>query len=291
MQTSVQPLALPLKKVGMSSRSFPLSSYSSWNHSGDLALQSPEINQVKDIHSVIEITVYDEDRDKRCEFLGKVAIPLLKVKNGEKRWFALKDKKLKARAKGQILLEMDIIYNPIFMRNVNRVKMMVMDFVEIAKFLNSCFQWESTVRSVISFVVFLVITYTFELYMLPIALLLIFFKNYIIFAITGFTTGTKDDDEFAEEDEEDDDDDRDSKSEEKKSLKEKLQAVQEVTAMIQNILGEIASMGERCKNTFNFTVSFLSWLAIFVLISVTTVLYFVPLRYLVMAWGKFNFFK
>ncbi|XP_067136753.1 multiple C2 and transmembrane domain-containing protein-like isoform X5 [Centruroides vittatus] len=277
--------------------------------------------QVKDIHSVIEITVYDEDRDKRCEFLGKVAIPLLKVKNGEKRWFALKDKKLKARAKGQILLEMDIIYNPIrasvrtfnpkemkymqqdqkfkraiFMRNVNRVKMMVMDFVEIAKFLNSCFQWESTVRSVIAFVVFLVITYTFELYMLPIALLLIFFKNYIIFAITGFTTGARDDDEFAEEDEEDDDDDRDSKSnkkpeEEKKSLKEKLQAVQEVTAMIQNILGEIASMGERCKNTFNFTVSFLSWLAIFVLISVTTVLYFVPLRYLVMAWGINKFTK
>jgi hypothetical protein len=36
-------------------------------------------SQVKDIHSVLEITVYDEDRDKKVEFLGKVAIPLLKV--------------------------------------------------------------------------------------------------------------------------------------------------------------------------------------------------------------------
>ena len=36
-------------------------------------------SNVKDIHSVLEVTVYDEDRDKKAEFLGKVAIPLLKV--------------------------------------------------------------------------------------------------------------------------------------------------------------------------------------------------------------------
>ena len=36
-------------------------------------------SDVKDIHSVLEVTVYDEDRDKKSEFLGKVAIPLLKV--------------------------------------------------------------------------------------------------------------------------------------------------------------------------------------------------------------------
>lgn len=34
---------------------------------------------VKDIHSVLEITVYDEDRDKKVEFLGKIAIPLIRV--------------------------------------------------------------------------------------------------------------------------------------------------------------------------------------------------------------------
>lgn len=31
-----------------------------------------------DIHEVLEVTVFDEDKD-RSEFLGKVAIPLLKV--------------------------------------------------------------------------------------------------------------------------------------------------------------------------------------------------------------------
>ena len=34
---------------------------------------------MRDIHSVLEVTVFDEDRDKKVEFLGKVAIPLLRV--------------------------------------------------------------------------------------------------------------------------------------------------------------------------------------------------------------------
>ncbi|KAG7256981.1 hypothetical protein CRUP_027534 [Coryphaenoides rupestris] len=32
---------------------------------------------IKDIHSVLEVTVYDEDRDRSADFLGKVVIPLL----------------------------------------------------------------------------------------------------------------------------------------------------------------------------------------------------------------------
>ncbi len=73
-------------------------------------------SQVKDINSVLEVTVYDEDKDHKVEFLGKVAIPLLRIRNGEKRWYALKDKKLRARAKGnspQILLEMNIMWNKV----------------------------------------------------------------------------------------------------------------------------------------------------------------------------------
>ncbi|GFS95314.1 multiple C2 and transmembrane domain-containing protein 1 [Nephila pilipes] len=272
--------------------------------------------QITDIHSVLEVTVYDEDRDKRCEFLGKVAIPLLKVRNGEKKWYVLKDKKLRTRSKGQILLEIYVFYNPIrasfitftpkeakymqqeqkfkrsiFVKNVNRVKMMLFGVVELLRFLNSCFLWESTLRSISAFVVFLVITYTFEFYMLPVALLILYVKNYVIYALTGRQISTKDDDEMEEIDDDDDDEDKDDKGEEKKTLKEKLQAVQDATAMIQNILGEFASFGERCKNTFNYTVPFLSWLAFLVLVLATVVLYFIPVRYLIMAWGVNKFTK
>jgi hypothetical protein len=73
-------------------------------------------SNVKDINSVLEVTVYDEDRDHKVEFLGKVAIPLLRIRNGEKKWYSLKDKKLHVRAKGncpQILMEMTVLWNPV----------------------------------------------------------------------------------------------------------------------------------------------------------------------------------
>ena len=83
----------------------------------------------------------DEDKDHKYEFLGKVLVPLLycsvlyctvlyctvlyctvqvlvpllRVRNGERRWFKLKDKTLKQKAKGEdaeILLEMNLLWNP-----------------------------------------------------------------------------------------------------------------------------------------------------------------------------------
>ena len=49
---------------------------------------------MRDIHDVVEITVYDEDKDHKFECLGRIVIPLLRVKNGERRWYKLKDKTL-----------------------------------------------------------------------------------------------------------------------------------------------------------------------------------------------------
>lgn len=44
-----------------------------------LFLPNPFFSNIKDIHTVLEVTVYDEDRDRSADFLGKVAIPLLSV--------------------------------------------------------------------------------------------------------------------------------------------------------------------------------------------------------------------
>lgn len=116
---------------------------------------------VKDINQALEVTVYDEDRDHKVEFLGKIIIPLLNIKNGEKKWYPLKDKKLRCRAKGanpQILLEMSVLWNPIrgcirtlnpkeikymqaeikfkrqvFVRNVLRLKVIAVHFIEFGK--------------------------------------------------------------------------------------------------------------------------------------------------------------
>ena len=90
-------------------------------------------------------------------------------------------------------------------------------------------------------------------------------------------------------DEEDDNDEKEEDKEEKKSLREKLQAVQEVTALVQNALGYAAHFCEAVKNTFNFSVPFLSWLAIIILSIVSIFLFFIPCRVIIMLWGVNKF--
>ena len=60
-----------------------------------------QYSNVKDITAVLECTVYDQDRNHVVEFLGKVAIPLINIENGIKRWYTLKDKECRYRAKGK----------------------------------------------------------------------------------------------------------------------------------------------------------------------------------------------
>lgn len=280
---------------------------------------------VKDINSVLEVTVYDEDRDHKVEFLGKVAIPLLKIRNGEKRWYALKDKKLRGRAKGnspQILLEMTVVWNvvracvrtlnpkekkymepeikfkrQVFLRNVLRLKAIIVIVIDIGKYVQSCWEWESKMRSIFALVIFVLGCYYFEPYMFPGVALLILLKYYLVAMITGtpLTHHTAHSHFHDEIDEgpatpgDDDDDDDDKDKEEKKSLKERLQAIQEVTQTVQNSIGYIASLCERVKNLFNFTVPYLSYLAMILAILAAVVLYFIPLRYLILTWGVNKF--
>ncbi|XP_030832834.1 multiple C2 and transmembrane domain-containing protein 1 isoform X2 [Strongylocentrotus purpuratus] len=277
--------------------------------------------QIKDIHSVLEVTVYDEDKHGSPEFLGKVAIPILKVKCGERRPYTLKDKKLKRRAKGSILLELDFIYNDIkaavrtfnpredkymeqeqrfkisvLQNNLSRVSNMVTDIVSVGRFINSCFQWDSKLRTIIAFVAFLIIVWNFQLYMAPLAILMLFTWKFVEQWIVSSYSKPPDEDDYedssGDEDEaEEKDKKKEKKTESKRSFKEKLQAIERVCQTIQNTLDQVACLGERIKNTFNFTVPWLSFMAIIVLCVVTIVLYFIPLRYLLLAWGINKFTK
>ncbi|KAH0560827.1 multiple C2 and transmembrane domain-containing protein isoform X2 [Cotesia glomerata] len=287
---------------------------------------------VKDINSVLEVTVYDEDRDHKVEFLGKIAIPLLKIWNGEKRWYALKDKKLRGRAKGnfpQILLELRVVWNvvracirtlnpkekkymepeikfkrQVFLRNVLRLKAIIMYFIDLGKYIQSCWEWESKTRSIVALVLFVLGCYYFEPYMIPVAALLIMLKYCCVSLLTSTSSSSSSfqvhsithDSDFNSDDGpptpgDDDDDEDDKDKEEKKSLKERLQAIQEVTQTVQNSIGYIASLCERVKNLFNFTVPYLSYLAMILTVLGSIVLYLVPIRYLILAWGVNKFFR
>ncbi|XP_029399992.1 multiple C2 and transmembrane domain-containing protein 1 isoform X2 [Mus pahari] len=281
---------------------------------------NPEWNKVftfniKDIHSVLEVTVYDEDRDRSADFLGRVAIPLLSIQNGEQKAYVLKNKQLTGPTKGVIYLEIDVIFNAVkaslrtlipkerkyieeenrlskqlLLRNFIRTKRCVIVLVNAAYYVNSCFDWDSPPRSLAAFVLFLLIVWNFELYMIPLLLLLLLTWNYFLI-ISGKDNRQRDtvvEDMLEDEEEEDDRDDKDG---EKKGFINKIYAIQEVCVSVQNILDEAASLGERIKNTFNWTVPFLSWLAIVALCVFTAILYFIPLRYIVLVWGINKFTK
>ncbi|KAL4623239.1 multiple C2 and transmembrane domain-containing protein 1-like isoform X2 [Arapaima gigas] len=282
---------------------------------------NPEWNKVftfnvKDIHSVLEVTVYDEDRDRSADFLGKVAIPLLNIQNGERKAYVLKSKELTGPTKGVIFLEIDVIFNAVkaglrtfvpseqkyieeeprvskqvLLQNFTRVRRSLVFLISTGYYINSCFEWESPQRSTCAFLLFVVVVWNFELYMIPLALVLLLAWNYILIA-SGKDTRQGDvvtlEDILRGEDDECDKDDKDS---EKKGFMDKLYAIQDVCTSVQSALDDVASYGERIKNTFNWTVPFLSWLAIAALCGATLLLYFLPLRYIVLAWGVNKFTK
>ncbi|XP_044635958.1 multiple C2 and transmembrane domain-containing protein 1 isoform X4 [Equus asinus] len=236
---------------------------------------------IKDIHSVLEVTVYDEDRDRSADFLGKVAIPLLSVKASLRTLIPKEQKYIE---------EENRLSKQLLLRNFIRMKRCVMVLVNAAYYVNSCLDWDSPPRSLAAFVLFLFVVWNFELYMIPLVLLLLLTWNYFLI-ISGKDNRQHDtvvEDMLEDEEEEDDKDDKDS---EKKGFINKIYAIQEVCISVQNILDEVASFGERIKNTFNWTVPFLSWLAIIALCVFTVILYFIPLRYIVLVWGINKFTK
>uniref|UniRef100_A0A7N9B170 Multiple C2 and transmembrane domain-containing protein 2-like n=1 Tax=Mastacembelus armatus TaxID=205130 RepID=A0A7N9B170_9TELE len=266
---------------------------------------NPEWNKaftfpVKDVHDVLVVTIFDEDGDKAPDFLGKVAIPLLSIRRGQQITFQLKKEDLGGLSKGSITLELDVIFNPVrasirtfqpqerrflednpkfskkaLARNVLRVQTQYRAIISTLQYIKSCFQWESVQRSLLAFLVFVVTVWYWEFYMLPLFLVLLILRNYL-----RIRSGWVSHDLVSPRAES-----------ERRGLMEKIHMVQETIITLQNLLDEIASFGERIKNTFNWSVPFLSMLAFLVFVIATVITYYIPIRYIVLIWGINKFTK
>ncbi|XP_061534272.1 multiple C2 and transmembrane domain-containing protein 2 isoform X2 [Phycodurus eques] len=281
--------------------------YKSINPEWNKALTFP----VKDIHDVVELTILDENGDKAPSFLGKVAIPLLTVQNEQQISLYLKKEDLSGSAKGSVTLVLEVIYSKVragirsfqpkeekfteenvkfskkvLAHNICRVRKISTAVLYTLQYIKSCFQWENRQRSLIAFLIFLVTVWHWELFMLPLFLLLLIGWNY--FQLRG-RNGNSNQDLVNMSTGEDDEDDE--KEPGKKGLMDKIHMVQEVVLTVQNILEELANIGERTKNLFNWSVPFMSCLACLVLFVATSLLYFIPLRYIVLIWGVHKFTK
>jgi len=116
----------------------------------------------------------------------------------------------------------------------------------------------------------------------PLGLLVLLLKNYaeklIVSGVNPATTP-----QYLEPIEEEEDLFSDDKNE-NISLKERFNEIQDGLVLMQDALTFTVSGMERVKNCFNFTQPLLSWLTVAMLASATVVLYFVPIRFLVMLY-------
>ena len=142
-----------------------------------------------------------------------------------------------------------------------------------------------------AFIIFMTVTYYFEPYMAPIGLLLFFLKHFLVNRYLGQKQTAVTETVLNVSDEEEDPEDKEEDKEEKKSIKEKLQAIQEVSFMVQNGLGYAAHFCEAVKNTFNFSVPFLSLIALVSLLLISLVLALFDLRTIIIVVGSVKFIK
>ncbi|CAG4950664.1 unnamed protein product [Colias eurytheme] len=260
--------------------------------------------EVTDITSILEVKVCDE---KKGEEVGKISIPLLSIEPG-KKWYALKDSTQRERAKGnnpRILLEMKVFWNlvkasvkvinpkevnllhtddkldrHVLVRNISRGKVVTMWVVNAFQVIKTCFEWESTKWNVISLIGWLILCYIFKIWMLPLVLIVPFFmyrpKSYCLIDWKKIITVSPKTE-------------TDTEQKEDKSLRQKLQEYQETILAVQNFIGKLASLGESIKNLYNFSVPFVSFLAIFLILVIALFMYLIPLQYILMVWGIHKF--
>ncbi|CDS42317.1 multiple C2 and transmembrane domain containing protein [Echinococcus multilocularis] len=82
-----------------------------------------------------------------------------------------------------------------------------------------------------------------------------------------------------------------TKAEGKKTMRTRYTGIKETITRIFDIVEKTASFYERVEGLFNWRIPWVSSLAVIVLLITTVILYFIPVKYLFMAWGLNKFTK
>jgi len=259
--------------------------------------------KVEDINDILEISVFNEKNNGTFSNLGQEKIHLLCIQNGVQRWYNLKDESCLNKAKGnepEILLEMYLHWNPIraslaslqpkkdkyeekptdtkfklatLKHNKNRLKAAYerLNPVRTKQEFHSILNWENKKKSTFALLVYVYFIWIFQPWMFFLILLIPFVLN----MISGKNIIPE---EYEDEEEEEE-------VEEKKSLKELYSTLLTYAEKLQNILGTLAHTIEKVENLFNFSVPFLSLMAVIALSVVTLIIYTFSLRLVLIFLG------
>ncbi|XP_030032484.1 multiple C2 and transmembrane domain-containing protein isoform X2 [Manduca sexta] len=267
---------------------------------------------VNDITSTLDIKVYDESIIG--ETLGKISIPLLRINNNEKKWYALKDKSKKSNAKGncpRILLQMSVAWNPI-KASLRLLSPKETKYVQKApnkfnipllysnlKFIRDIFhavhtgnehfkylfEWDNQEKSALALIAWLTFWFFFRMWMTPLLVLVPF----IYFWVGHRNHSNNLISVYPSEDEASEDDLESTKDE--LTIKTRLYGLQDLTFTIKGGIDYIVSLLERIKNLMNFTIPYLSYLVMVAMVALSAALYLIPVNYLFMAFGLYKFMR
>lgn len=196
----------------------------------------------------------------------------------------------------------------VLFNNVKRVANLVRTIISSWDFIKSLWSWESSFNSAASFVGFLILVIFGELWMLLLLGAGLFLYQYLVVYIKGrhywqlksksggMASMRTHYHSIEEHDEHSDthsfsdfseleDELEAGDSKEKVNLRQRLRQLQDILLIVQKVVGVIADMEERVRNLFNWSVPFLCWMSVGVLVLASFLFYFVPLRYVILVWG------
>ncbi|KAG6458641.1 hypothetical protein O3G_MSEX010988 [Manduca sexta] len=170
----------------------------------ELTWNKSYVFNVHDISSLLDLKVCDNSLVNALfsDTLGKISIPLLRIRNGETRWYALKDRTKKNIAKGncpRVLLELSVFWNPVkasiklfqpkevkhikktpkyditlVYKNLEFVRDTFLLLMVINDAYKQAFEWDSQDLSFMMLFAWILFWWYFKLWMLPLSLIIPF---------------------------------------------------------------------------------------------------------------------
>ncbi|GMT28900.1 hypothetical protein PFISCL1PPCAC_20197, partial [Pristionchus fissidentatus] len=254
---------------------------------------------VEDLHAVIDVSLFDEDSTGKADFLGRISVPLLEIVGWERRWFVLKDRKLLKPTKGRVLLEMRLQYNMIravartftprekeylvvtpkfkpsvLKASVNEIRRFGSSFTPIFQSIDDVMRWKRPGVSFLSMMIYIFVILYIEVFHLPIFLIaLILNASWNSFISSSEVPPTP------------------PPTPKENDSNTSILSISDTLLELQETLAFITLLIQRFRNASDMTSPWLTCLAIFVLSAATVLIYLLPLRYLVLAWGINKFTK
>lgn len=162
---------------------------------------------ITDIHEAVRISVCDVDKG-RAVVIARVAIHLLRIANGESKWYALKTPDLRNPTKGSILLEITLYFNQLkaalrsFKPRETRYRALARKQKEIhlselrllqqryehvkplldlirwwGQLFDDWWSWKNPLHSIFGLICYQLLIYNFKAYFIPLYMIMILLKN------------------------------------------------------------------------------------------------------------------